>query len=414
VGKMTLAKKIFIGMLVGYFFGIIAGPVIVPYLKPVGDIFVRLIFMLAAPLIFFSITSGVAGMKDISTFGRIGGKIFRLYLLTTAIAALLGLGLASIIKPGAGFVMDAAASPVEREIPSIVQSIVEMVPRNPFAALSDMNLVQIIVFSIFLGVSLILMGEKGETIRDFFQKMVDTLTILTGVVMQTAPIGVFALMATTGASYGFAVLAPLAKFFATEYLAMILQFVIVYSVIVSVLAKVNPLQFFRKIIPVIVMTLSTVSSAATLPVSMKVSEDELGVPKEISGFTLPLGATVNMDGAALNIPISILFSAQIFGLELTAAHIFTLIFSAIIMSAGAAGVPGGAIIFILMILEQFGLPTEAFALIIAVYRIIDMGLTCINVCGDLACTTAVAASEGMLDRSIWESPVDVGKRSVNA
>lgn len=156
------------------------------------------------------------------------------------------------------------------------------------------------------------------------------------------------------------------------------------------------------------MTLSTTSSSATLPLTMRVAEEELGVPKEIGGFTLPLGATVNLDGAALNIPIAVLFTAQIFGMKMTLAHIFTLIFSALIMSVGAAGIPGGAIIFILMMLSQFGLPTEAFALIIAVYRIIDMGLTTINVIGDTACTTAIAQTEGQLDRSKWDTPTSSG------
>lgn len=399
--RASLAMKVFIAMIAGYVLGLIVGAPLVPYLQPIGDIFIRLIKMLVAPLIFFSITAGVASMNDIRKFGRVGGKIFGLYIGTSALAAVIGLVAAMIIKPGVGFVMDSAAKPVEREIPSIVESIVKMIPDNPIAALANMDMVQVIVFSIFLGASLIVMGEAGRSVVDLFQKLADTMTKMTVMVMETAPYGVFALMAVTGAKYGFSVLLPLAKFFTAEYLAMLFQFFITYSVILSLIARVNPLQFIKKVIPVIVMTISTTSSNATLPVSMRVADEELGVSRDIYSFTLPLGATVNLDGAALNIPIAVLFTAQIFGMQFTPAHIFTLLFSALVMSIGAAGIPGGAIVFILMMLAQFGLPTEAFALVIAVYRIIDMGLTTINVIGDMACTTAVAASEGELDRSKW-------------
>ncbi|MDK2924299.1 MAG: hypothetical protein PWQ41_73 [Bacillota bacterium] len=403
VKKMSLATKVFIAMFLGYFFGLIAGTPIVPFLQPVGDIFIRLIKMLVAPLIFFSITAGVASINDIRKFGRIGGKIFALYVCTSVIASVIGLVMAMVIKPGVGFVIKEGVKPVQREIPSIVESIVKMVPDNPFAALANMDMVQVIVFSLFLGASLIFLGEAGRPLVDLFQKLSDTMTNMTTIVMQTAPYGVFALMAVTGAKYGFSVLLPLGKFFVTEYAAMLFQFVIVYSSILVFLARVNPLAFLKKVVPIIAMTLSTTSSNATLPVTLRVSEEELGVPREIGGFTLPLGATVNLDGAALNIPISILFTAQIFGMQMAAGHIITLLFSALVMSIGAAGIPGGAIVFILMLLSQFGLPTEAFALIIAVYRVIDMGLTTINVIGDTVCTTAVAQSEGMLDRSKWET-----------
>ncbi|MGI6605367.1 MAG: dicarboxylate/amino acid:cation symporter [bacterium] len=399
--KVSLAAKVFIAMIAGYALGLVVGTPIVPYLQPIGDVFIRLIKMLVAPLIFFSITAGVASMNDIRRFGRVGGKIFGLYMGTSALAVLIGLIMALIVKPGIGFVMDTAAKPVEREIPSIIDSIIKMVPDNPIAALANMDMVQVIVFSIFLGASIILMGEAGRAVADLFQKLTDAMTNMTVIVMETAPFGVFALMAVTGAKYGFSVLLPLAKFFAAEYLAMAFQFFITYSLILQLIAKVNPFQFLKKVIPVIVMTMSTTSSNATLPVSMRVADEELGVSRDIYSFTLPFGATVNLDGAALNIPISVLFTAQIFGMQMTAGHIFTLLFSALVMSVGAAGIPGGAIVFILIMLGQFGLPTEAFALVIAVYRIIDMGLTTINVIGDMVCTTAVAASEGELDRSKW-------------
>lgn len=399
--KLSLANKVFLAMFVGYGFGIVAGPAIVPYLKPVGDMFIRLIFMLVAPLIFFSVTASVANMEDIKKAGRIGGKIFGLYIGTTIVASIIGTVLALTIKPGLGFVIQSGTKPVERTIPPIVDSIVQMIPRNVFDSLARMDMVQVIVFALFFGASILLLGEAGRPVTEIFQKISDVMTKMTIMVMETAPIGVFALMAVTGASYGFAVLIPLGKFFITEYLAMIFQFFITYSFILIFLTRVNPLKFLKRIMPIIAMTMSTTSSNATLPVTMRVSEEDLGVSKSIGSFTLPLGATVNTDGAALNIPIAVLFTAQIFGMTLSIPDLMIIIFSAVVMSIGVAGIPGGAIVFILMLLGQFGLPTEAFAMIIAVYRVIDMGLTTVNVIGDVTCTTAVAASEGLLDRSKW-------------
>lgn len=241
--KIGLGTKVFIGMILGFAFGMIAGEAIIPFLKPIGDIFIRLIKMLVAPLIFFSITAGVASLNDIKKFGRIGGKIFTFYLATSALAAVIGVVLAYIIKPGVGFTMDTAAKPVEREIPSIVDSIVNMVPKNPFESLANMDMIQVIVFSIFLGCSLILLGDKGKSVVELFDKLTTTMTKMTNIVMATAPYGVFALMAVTGAKYGLSVLMPLMKFFTTEYIAMIFQFVVTYSLILIIFAKVNPYKF---------------------------------------------------------------------------------------------------------------------------------------------------------------------------
>lgn len=402
--NMSLATKVFVAMVVGYAFGLIVGDPIVPYLQPIGDIFIRLIKMLVAPLIFFSIVAGVASLNDIRQFGRVGGKIFILYTVTSVVASIIGLGMAYIIKPGVGFVMDSSVKAVEREMPSIVDSIVQMVPDNPFDALVRMDMIQVIIFSVLLGACLILMGEDGRSLVELFQKLSDAMTVMTTKIMELSPYGVFALMSVTGAKYGVSVLLPLGKFITAEYLAICLQFAITYSFILVFLAKVNPLTYLKRIMPIIAMTLSTTSSNATLPVTLKVTEEDIGIPREIGSFTLPLGATINLDGAALNIPIAIIFTAQICGISMSAVDIFTILFSALIMSIGAAGIPGGAIVFILMLLSQFGLPTEPFALVIAVYRIIDMGLTTVNVIGDTVCTTAVAQSEGVLDRSKWDSP----------
>jgi Na+/H+-dicarboxylate symporter len=401
--KLSLSSKVFIAMLVGYIFGMIFGEPVVPFLKPVGDVFIRLIYMLVVPLVFFSIIAGVASMSDIKKTGRIGGKIALLYVITSSIAVVIGIVTALVLRPGIGFVMDTAAKPSDRAIPGIVENLVNMVPKNIFDALSSTNMIQIIIFAIFLGICLVMLGEKGRPVIELFQTLSDAMTKMTSIVMEVSPFGIFALMSVTGAKYGFDVMLPLGKFFITEYVAIILQFAIVYSLLLTILGKVKPLKFLKKIIPVISMTLSTTSSNATLPVSIRVAEEELGVPKDIAGFTLPLGATINLDGAALNIPISVIFTAQIFGMPLGPMELLILSFTALVMSIGAAGIPGGAIVFILMILQQFGLPTEAFALVIALYRIIDMGLTSINVVGDEACTVVVAQSEGVLDRSKWDN-----------
>ncbi len=405
--KMSMSAKALLGMVLGYVFGIFAGEAIVPFLDPVGKIFINLLFMVAVPYIFFSITCGVASMTDLKKTGRIGVKIFCFYVGTTIIAVLLGLLFAFLIGPGRGFSMegiDVAAVTSDKAVPSLGGVLISIVPRNIFQSLATMNLMQIIFFAIFLGVTLVLMGEKKKKVTEVFETLSEALTRMITLILELVPIGVFALMAVTGAKYGVDALASIAKVLVTDYFCFLLQLFVVLGLLLFVVARVNPFTFYKRCGEVIMTALSTTSSAATLPLTIRTAIQRLGIPAEVANFTLPLGATVNLNGAAVNIAVCVVFSSQVFGINFTFPELLSLVLVSCIAAIGAAGLPGGAIVFTLAILGQFGIPTEAYALIIAVYRLIDMGMTALNIMGDLVCTAAVVQTEGMLDRSAWDGP----------
>ena len=405
--KMSMSTKALIGMILGYVFGLFAGEAVVPFFDPIGKVFINLLFMVAVPYIFFSITCGVASMTDLKKTGRIGGKIFVSYVATTIVAVLLGLLMAFIIGPGKGFSMEGvnvAAVTSDKAVPTLGGLLVSIVPRNIFQSLSSMNLLQIIFFAIFLGVALVLLGDKKSKVTDVFGVLSEALTKMITIILELVPIGVFALMAVTGAKYGVDALASIGKVLITDYICFLLQLFVVLGLLLALVAKVNPFTFYRRCGEVIMTALSTTSSAATLPLTIRTATQKLGIPPEVANFTLPLGCTINLNGAAVNIAVCVVFSAQVFGIDFTFTDMLSLVLISCIAAVGAPGLPGGAIVFTLAILGQFGIPTEAYAMIIAVYRLIDMGMTALNIMGDLACTAAVAQTEGMLDRSMWDGP----------
>ncbi len=402
--KIPLSQKIVIAIILGALFGMTTGKTWAPYLEPFGKIFVNLLKMVVVPLVFSSITMGVAQIADIKQFGRIGVKVALYYFVTTIIAAVIGVSCALLIQPGAGFVGETAQAVKAATPPSVMAVIVGMVPDNIVGAMARMDLNAIIFFAIMLGISLVLIGDRKKPVLDVLQSFNDAMIRLTEICIQFAPVGVFALMAITTGKYGLTLVKPLAKFFAAEYLAMLIQMFVVYALITFFIARVNFFTYLNRIKDVILMAVSTTSSAATLPLELEVAQKKLGIPPHLAGFSLPLGATINQHGAALNIPICVIFSAQAFGLNLGMGDIFTITFLAIIMSTGAAGVPASASVFVLMILSRFGLPSEAFAMILAVYTLLDMGLTAVNVVGDLVCVSAVAEVEAIQDRSAWDTP----------
>ena len=401
--KMPLSQKIIIGIVLGAITGLATGTALVPYLEPFGKIFINLLKMVVVPLIFCSITLGVAQVADMKLFGRVGVKVGLRYLTTMVLSTAIGVGCALLIQPGLGFSGATASTQFKATTPpSVVNVIVGMVPSNIVDSMAKMDLNAIIFFSIMLGIALVLIGDKKKPVVDCLVSLNDAMIKLTEICIEFAPIGVFALMTQTAGKYGLELVKPLAKFFLTEYLAMIILVFGVYSFFCVFLAKIPFFEYLFRIKDVVLMALSTTSSAATLPLEMEVAQKRLGIPPALAGFALPLGATINQDGAALNIPICVIFSAQAFGLPLGLGDILTISFLAVIMSTGAAGVPASASVFVLMILSRFGLPNEAFAMILAVYTLLDMGLTVVNVVGDLVCVNAVAESEGIQDRSVWD------------
>ncbi len=398
---MRLSTKMLIGMVLGLIAGLIFGPSIA-VIKPVGTIFVNLLKMCMVPVIFVSITLSVASVADLKTFGRIGGKIFGFYCMTSAIASIVGVAWASIVKPGLNFTGDLSAGAVNRKVPSLVDSLVGIVPTNIFSSLASATLMSVIFFAILFGVSISLIGEKKRPVIDLLESLNDAILKMINICLTVAPFGVFALMAVMTGKYGIDVIRPLAKFLTTEYLAILTQMFVVYGILLKIFGKLNIFKFVGRTKDALITAFSTTSSAATVPVELEIAQSHMGIPKHVAGFGFPLGATVNQDGAALNIPICLLFSAQIVGVSFTPVELVTIIVLSLFMSIGAAGIPAGASMFILMILSQFGVPNDAFGLILATYVLIDVGLTTINICGDMVCVTSVTRSEGLLDTSVWE------------
>ena len=402
--KIGLSVKMLIGMLLGLIVGFAVGPSIA-WVKPFGTIFVNLLKMCMVPVIFVSITLSIAQVTDLKAFGRIGIKIFVFYCITSALAAVNGIAWASVIKPGVGF--EAATSgAVEKEIPNIIDSIVGIVPTNIIKTMADANLMSLIFFAIMFGIAISLIGDKKKPLIDLLDSSNAAILKMINICLQYAPIGVFALMANMAGANGPDVILPLGKFLITEYAAMISQILIVYGILLAVMGKINIFKFINRVKSVLIMAFSSTSSAATVPLELELCESHMGVPLSIGGFSFPLGSTVNQDGAGLNIPICLLFTAQIYGMTFSFSELIMIVFLCLIMSIGAAGIPAGASIFVLMILGQFGLPTDAFGLILASYVLIDVGLTTVNICGDMVCTISVCRSEGVLDAKVWEPGYD--------
>lgn len=403
--KMQLTTKIFIGLALGIVLGIVLQPnpdFANNYIKPFGTLFLNLIKLVIVPLVFSSLVVGACSMDDVRKLGRIGGKTVAYYMLTTAFAVTIGLILANITNVGGGFSIPVDAKVEIAEAPNVIDTLLNIIPANPLKALVDGNMLQIIAFALIIGAGIIGIGEKGKTLFNFFDSFAEVMYKIIAVIMQFAPIGVFALITPVVAVNGPGVLLPLLKLIIVVYAGCALHAVLVYSSTVSIFAKVSPLQFFKGVAPAMVFAYTTASSSATLPINMKRCEENLGAPKSICSFVLPLGATINMDGTAIYQGICAFFIAQVYGLELSISSQLTIIITATLASIGTAGVPGAGMIMLGMVLQSVGLPIEGIALIAGVDRILDMMRTMINITGDAACTIVVAATEGELNRSAYE------------
>lgn len=410
--KMSLTKKIFIALILGIAYGIISNiffseelnnQISKWVLSPVGNIFFNFIKMIVVPLVLFSLICGAASIGDVKKLGRVGGKIILFYLLTTAFAVILGLLFANILHPGAGIPLPTSNEFKAAEAPFIMDIFVNMVPSNPFDSLVKGNMLQIIVFAIFTGVTMTLIGEPVKPLLEICKQANDIFLKIIGIVMNLAPYGVFALIAKVISLQGVDVLKQLIKFVGVCYLVYILHALITYAGSLKVLGKVNPWIFFKKFWEVMVFAFSTSSSNATIPLNLKTCEEKLGIPRSISSFTIPLGATINMDGTAIMQGVAAVFIAEVFGINLSFQAQLMVILSATLASIGTAGVPGAGTIMLSMVLQQVNLPMEGIALVLAVDRILDMGRTTINITGDAIGTVIVANSEKELDLDVYNS-----------
>ena len=380
----------------------VRGFVIDGVLATVGEIFVRFLSMLVVPLVFVSLITGVSALSDPSKLGRVGGKAVGLYLFTTGIAVTLALLAAIIVQPGVG------ADPsvlVEREIaaqPSFFEVIANIVPRNPVQAMAEGDMLPIIVFAILVGLSISLSGQAGTRMSEFFSDANTVVMRLVSFVMTLAPYGVFALITVLAATTGWGTFVGVLKYVILVMVMLVLHAGVTYSLILKVTTGLSPRIFFAKMRGVLAFAFSTASSAATIPVTLKTVQNELGVNNRISSFTVPLGATINMDGTAIMQGIAAGFIAQYFGVDLSLGQYLMIVMMVIMASIGAAGVPGVGLILLAGVLAQVGLPAEGIALILGVDRLLDMTRTAVNVSGDAMVTTVVAYSESELDHAVYQ------------
>lgn len=376
------------------------------WIKWLGDIFIRLLNLVAIPLVLASLIAGAASLGDIRKFARIGTKTLAYYLTTTAFAVVIGLVLANVIQPGermnegtknnllqtyAGDTQEKLGTDVEFDP---INMIVEMIPRNPFAAMSQGEMLQIVFFAVFFGMVLTFADkEKSKVLLNFFDAVSEIMIKMIDVIMKFAPIGVFALIAATVAEFGFNILETLLWYAITVLLGLFIHTVGTYSLMLKIFSKFSLIKFFKGIRPVQLVGFSTSSSAATLPVNMECCHENLGVSKSITSFVLPLGATINMDGTALYQGVATVFIAQVYGMDLNLAQQITIVFMAVLASIGTAPVPGVGIIMLIIILKSVGVPEQGIALILGIDRILDMCRTITNVTGDSAGAVIIAHSE---------------------
>ncbi|MEM9304939.1 MAG: dicarboxylate/amino acid:cation symporter [Pseudomonadota bacterium] len=410
----NLTRQILIGMIAGGILGLIInlalGDVawiqaqfIDGFMDGIGKIFLNMLKMLIVPLVFVSLVCGTASLSDPSRLGRLGGKALALYLLTTALAVTVALVLASIFQPGAGSNFPAAsfeAAPA----PSLKDVLVNMVPSNPVEAMAETNMLQLIFFSILFGLALTLSGESGTRIKAIFVDLNDVVMQIVTVVMKVAPYGVFALMTKVFAQLGLESFKLLADYFFLVLGVLMVHLLITYPTLLKLFTGLNPVLFLRKMRAAMVFAFSTASSNATLPVTLRSVERRLGVDNSVASFTVPLGATINMDGTAIMQGIATVFIANVYGVDLTLAQLLTVILMATMASIGAAGVPGVGLILLATVLTQVGLPVEGIGLILGIDRLLDMTRTVVNITGDATVTTIVAKSEGDLDESVFHDP----------
>lgn len=403
-GRMPLLLKIAIGFFLGIIFGFIAAPMlptspvlkdtVMPFLDLIGRIFLRLLTMLIVPLVFSSLVAGAASVGDARKLGRIGIKTIILYLITTAVAIVLGLLIGNLIQPGTGMNIPANLTQSVREAKPVYDVILDIFPSNPVASMVNANMLQIIVFALFVGVACVLAGEKGLKVAAFFENFAEVMYSVTHMVMSTAPYGVFALIATTAARFGMALLAPFVKVISAVYIGCIVHAVVVYSLLIILGCHRSPLWYFRGIREAAITAFVTRSSSGTLPVTLSNVRNNLGVSEGISSFVLPLGATINMDGTALYQGVCALFVAQAFNVPMTLAMQINIVVTATLASVGTAGVPGAGLIMLTMVLTSVGLPVEGIALLAGIDVVLDAARTCLNVVGDTAVCATVAVTEG--------------------
>ena len=412
--KMSLSAKIFIAMILGAITGLVlnfAGNpewsqywLIDGLFKVVGQIFISLLKMLVVPLVFVSLVCGSSSLSVPKMLGRVGGKTVALYLLTTAIAVCLALGSAVIFKPG---IIDqeitAAATQIAEATP-FTQVLIDMVPTNPVAAMADGQMLPIIFFAVLIGISITLSKDIGVRVSNWFQDMNAIIMKMVTLVMRFAPYGVFALIAILAATSSASSFAALGKYVGLVFAVLFVHALLVYPLLFTLFSRLSPVKFLLKLKALALFAFTTASSNATIPVTLETVEKRIGVSNKVASFTVPLGATINMDGTAIMQGIATGFIAQYYGIDLTMSQYLMVVVMVILASIGTAGVPSVGLVVLAGVLAQVGLPAEGIALILGVDRLLDMTRTVVNITGDSMVTTIVAKSEGELDLDVFNDP----------
>lgn len=398
---IALWKRVLGALVLGVLFGLIFGEN-AALVKPVGDLFIRLIKMLVVPLILVSLVSGVTSMEDVSKLGRMGVKTIGTFLVTSAFAVTVGITMATLIGPGIGAPTEGLSAPtVAPANITAVDTLLDIIPTNPVASLANGTVLQIIFFAFLIGFAIKKVGSSADPLRHFFNAATDVVLRITHWVMEVTPFGVFALIASVVGTTGLGVLQSLGLLALTLYIAGIIHMVIIPTLLVGVIGRLNLVQFYRGIFDAQLVAYSTSTSAGTLPVTMRCLQENIGVSRSVASFVAPMGATVNMDGGAIYMGIVAIFSAQMFGVDLGVAEYGTIILTATMVSIGTAAVPSASLALMPMILTPLGMPLEIVGLVATVDRPLDMMRTLTNVTGDTAVATMVARTEGELDEEVF-------------
>lgn len=410
IKEISLGSWMLIGMILGFIVGLILNFYVSdPFIKDTilannifylgGNVFIKLMKMLVVPLVFFSIVVGVASISDIKKIGTIGGRTIAIYLMTTVLAVTISLILASVIQPGAGLNMASVPTDISSNT-TITETILDMIPDNPFYALANGDMLPVIIFGVLVGIILAKLRDETDVVNKFFTQGDRIMMEMTRIVMKFAPIGIFCLMARTFSTLGFDGLMPIAKYIGCVLLCLAIHAFIVYPSLMVAFTRLNPLNFFKKFTPVQFFAFSSSSSNATIPLTMS-KLSEVGVSEDISSFTVPLGATINMDGTAIMQGCAVMFAAQAYGIDLGTSALLTVIFTAVMSSIGTAAVPSVGIITLNMVFNSVGLPADAIGMIMGIDHVIDMFRSAVNVTGDAICTLIVAFKNKSLDIDIY-------------
>ncbi len=412
--RMGLTTKIFIGLLGGLLLGVVLN-LWVPHsyfrdeilvdgiFYVAGNGFIRLMKMLVVPLVFCSLVCGSSAIGDTKSLGKVGGRTIGFYLVTTALAVTVAILVATIVRPGVGLDMSSieTGETAVAENVSVADTILNIIPENPIGALADGTMLQIILFALLVGVLLAKMGDRAELLSGIFNQGNELMMEMTNMIMSLAPAGVFCMIAKTFANLGFDAFLPLLKYMGSVLLGLVIQCLGVYMILLVIFTRLNPVRFIKKFFPVMAFAFSTSTSNATIPMNIDTLEERIGVSRKISSFTIPLGATINMDGTSIMQGVAVVFAAQAYGMQLGPAGYLTVIATATLASIGTAGIPSVGLVTLSMVFTAVGIPVEAIMLIMGVDRILDMVRTAVNITGDAVCTTIVAHQNGDLNRDVF-------------